>query len=253
MESIMSIAKEYNLKVIEDCAQAHGAMINHRMVGSFGDIGAFSFCQDKIMTTGGEGGMVTTNDKALWQKIWSFKDHGKNFEKVYHIKHPPGFRWLHDSFGTNWRMTEIQAAIGRVQLNKLSHWLMQRRKNANFLTQYFSHIPGLRVTVPPKEFTHSYYKYYVFIKPEKLQPEWSRDRIMQEINQRNVTCLVGSCSEVYAEDAFKKNGFIYNTQAVAKTLGETSLMFLVSPTLTEEDMKKTAIVTESVMRMATQP
>jgi dTDP-4-amino-4,6-dideoxygalactose transaminase len=119
MDPIMSLAAEYDLKIIEDCAQAHGATYKGRPVGSIGHIGAWSFCQDKIMTTGGEGGMVTTNDRELWSKMWSFKDHGKSWEAVYEREHAPGFRWLHESFGTNWRMMEVQAVIGRIQLRRM--------------------------------------------------------------------------------------------------------------------------------------
>ena len=115
MQPIMELAREKNIRVIEDCAQAHGARYQGRSVGSLGDVAAWSFCQDKIMTTGGEGGMVTTNDQGLWSVMWSFKDHGKSWEAVYERDHPPGFRWVHDSFGTNWRMTEMQAAIGRIR------------------------------------------------------------------------------------------------------------------------------------------
>ncbi|HSW70445.1 MAG TPA: DegT/DnrJ/EryC1/StrS family aminotransferase, partial [Gammaproteobacteria bacterium] len=149
MPRILQLAKQYNLKVIEDCAQAHGARINNQPVGSFGHIAAFSFCQDKIITTGGEGGMITTNDKTLWEKVWSFKDHGKAYEKVYQKAHPPGFRWLHDSFGTNWRMTEMQAAIGRVQLKKLPRWLALRQRNAAILIESFQNLAVLRLPLPP--------------------------------------------------------------------------------------------------------
>ena len=251
MVSIMALANQYGLKIIEDCAQSHGAMIQNKQVGAWGDIAAFSFCQDKIITTGGEGGMITTSDEMIWQKIWSFKDHGKNYNKVYHQEHPPGFRWLHDSFGTNWRMTEIQAAIGRVQLRKLTDWLSIRRKNAAILTEKFINNDALRVTIPPQHVSHAYYKYYVFVRPEKLGPGWHRDKIMQEINARGVPCFVGSCSEIYAEQAFKNIADFYATRPVAKELGETSLMFLVSPTLTIEDMQKTADTTRNVLALAT--
>ena len=110
---------ERGIKVVEDCAQAHGATYKGRPIGSLGDVAAFSFCQDKIMTTAGEGGMVTTNSDELWNTMWSLKDHGKSYDAVYHREHAPGFRWLHESFGTNWRLTEIQSAIGRLQLRKL--------------------------------------------------------------------------------------------------------------------------------------
>ncbi|MGP1613939.1 MAG: DegT/DnrJ/EryC1/StrS family aminotransferase, partial [Pollutimonas bauzanensis] len=106
MDPIMALASEHGLYVIEDCAQAHGAQYKGRSVGSIGHIGAWSFCQDKIMTTGGEGGMATTNDRALWSRMWSLKDHGKSWDAIYQREHKPGFRWLHESFGTNWRMME---------------------------------------------------------------------------------------------------------------------------------------------------
>lgn len=130
MDPIMALADKHGIKVIEDCAQAHGARYKGRSVGCIGHIGAWSFCQDKIMTTGGEGGMVTTNDEALWRSMWAFKDHGKSYEAVYERQHPPGFRWVHESFGTNWRMIEMQAAIGRIQLQRMPHWTAQRASNA---------------------------------------------------------------------------------------------------------------------------
>jgi dTDP-4-amino-4,6-dideoxygalactose transaminase len=251
MEAIISLANKYNLKVIEDCAQAHGAMFKGRHVGSWSDVAAFSFCQDKIITTGGEGGMITTNNNLIWEKIWSFKDHGKNYDKVYH-QHPVGFRWLHDSFGTNWRMTEIQAAIGRLQLKKLPHWLQIRKRNATILTQRFKNIASLRVTVPVENIIHAYYKYYVFIQPDLLRPDWDRDRIMQEVNAMGVLCFAGSCSEIYLEQAFKNiNVTSTKPKLIAKFLGETSLMFLVHPTLSEANMENMADALVKVIKKAT--
>ncbi len=239
MEAISALAKKHQLKIIEDCAQAHGALFHGRPVGSWGEIGAFSFCQDKIITTGGEGGMIVTDDERLWQKIWAFKDHGKNYSKVYHQKHPPGFRWLHDSFGTNWRMTEIQAAIGRLQLKKLPAWLALRQRNADILTRSWKNQPGLSVFQPGPDLRHAYYKYYAFVGPQFLKAGWDRDRIMREINERGVACYSGSCSEVYLEGAFRQAPVV-PSKPVAKKLGETSLMFLIHPTLTEADMQRVA-------------
>lgn len=238
MDPIMALAQENGLKVIEDCAQAHGATYKGRMVGSIGDVGAFSFCQDKIMTTGGEGGMLTTNDTALWERAWAFKDHGKNYDAVYRRKHPVGFRWLHESFGTNWRMTEMQAAIGRIVLKKLDAWVAQRRLFAETLTQCFSAICGLRVTIPPPDiYSHSYYKYYTFVRPESLPEGLSRDLIIEKLNTQGIPCFSGSCSEIYREKAFLSAGLGPSRRLpVAKKLGETSLMFLVHPTLRDEDM-----------------
>lgn len=252
MESILKLAHKYHLKVIEDCAQAHGAMVDNRSVGAWGDVAAFSFCQDKIMTTGGEGGMITTHDKAIWQKIWEMKDHGKSYQKVYHQKHPPGFRWLHDTFGTNWRMTEMQATIGRIQLKKLPHWLKIRKRNAEILTKSFKDVPSLRVTIPPPNVKHAYYKYYVFLNQKTLKPNWNRDKLMLELASRDTPCFAGSCSEIYLEQAFANSDLKPTSpKPVAKSLGDSSLMFLTHPTLTENDMQKVADALLEVLELAT--
>jgi hypothetical protein len=250
MDPILALAAQHGLKVVEDCAQAVGATYKGRLVGSMGDVGAFSFCQDKIMTTAGEGGMVTTNSDDLWQKMWAYKDHGKSYDAVYRKQHPPGYRWLHESFGTNWRMTEVQSAIGRVVLRKLGHWLRTRRSHAERLTECFAKLPGLRVTCPPAHVDHAYYKYYVFIRPEELQHSWSRDRIVDAINAEGVPCFTGSCSEIYLEKAFPPDWRPMGRLAVARDLGETSLMFLVHPTLTDEATHATCTVVKKVMEAA---
>lgn len=251
MDSILDLAQKHGLKVIEDCAQCHGATYKGRPVGSLGDVAAFSFCQDKIMTTGGEGGMLTTNDESIWRRAWEFKDHGKSYDAVYNRQHPSGFRWLHESFGTNWRLTEMQSAIGRIQLRKLPEWTRTRQRNAAILTERLSQIPALRVTTPPPEIGHAYYKYYVFVRPECLLSGWDRDRIMAAINADGIPCYSGSCSEIYLEEAFANTGWAPKTRLpIARELGETSLMFLVHPTLTEADIHKTCDVIGSVMRAA---
>jgi len=251
MDPIIALAQDKEIFVIEDCAQAHGAQYKNQSVGSMGHISAWSFCQDKIITTGGEGGMVTTNDKDLWSFMWSYKDHGKSWESVYEKEHPPGFRWLHDSFGTNYRMLEIQAAIGRIQLTKMYHWHQQRLQNANQIWETARRIPGLRSPIVPDHMEHAAYKCYIFVEPERLKSDWSRDRIMAEINSYGVPCYSGSCSEVYLEKAFDGSGFRpAHRLANAKELGETSLMFLVHPTLTDNDMQKTCDSIKKVMSHA---
>jgi dTDP-4-amino-4,6-dideoxygalactose transaminase len=239
MDAIMALAKEFNLKVIEDCAQAHGAIYKGRQVGSIGHVAAFSFCQDKIISTGGEGGMMTTNDEAVWERAWAYKDIGRSYDAVYRREHPPGFRWLTESFGTNWRLTEMQSAIGRLQLQKLDGWIEKRHQYAAMLTQVFSTIPAVRVTLPPSGIRHAYYKYYVFVEADRLLPNWSRDRIIDELNTLGVPCFSGSCSEIYLEKAFDTLPTKPTKRlSVAKELGETSLMFLVHPTLTEKYMNE---------------
>ena len=251
MDPIMALAKEHGLYVIEDCAQAHGATYKGCSVGSIGHVGAWSFCQDKIMTTGGEGGMVTTNDPALWSRMWSYKDHGKSWEAVYERQHPPGFRWLHESFGTNWRMTELQAVIGRIQLHRMPVWRAERLRNAYQIWRAATNLRGLRVPAIPEWAGHGAYKCYVFVEPDKLKPGWNRDRIMNEINQRGVPCFSGSCSEVYLEKAFDGTGWRPAERLpVAQELGETSLMFLVHPGLEGEQMDRTCAAIDEVMRLA---
>ena len=243
MDEILDIANENNLYVIEDCAQAHGAKYKGKSVGSFGQIGCWSFCQDKIMTTGGEGGMVTTNDETLWRRMWEYKDHGKSYEAVYHLKQPKGFKWLHESFGTNWRMTEIQAAIGRIQLTRMPEWHERRLNNANMIWNAAKKCKGIRVPNIPDYIEHAGYKCYVFIDAGfKI-----RDKMMSQINKKGIPCYSGSCSEVYLEKAFDNKKFrpkkrLHN----AKKLGETSLMFLIHPTLTKVEIQNTCKVLTEV-------
>ena len=255
MDGIMALAEQHHLYVIEDCAQAHGATYKGRSVGSIGHIGAWSFCQDKIMTTGGEGGMVTTNDEQLWRKMWAYKDHGKSYAAVYETEHPAGYRWLHESFGTNWRMTEMQAVIGRIQLTRMAEWTAKRTAHAHAILDtcaqwqekgYLS-VPRLEESAQFADSTHAYYKLYVYVQSDNLPSDWSRDRIIQEINELGVPCFSGSASEVYLEKAFDNTGLRPETRLpIAKQLGETSLMFLVHPTLTTDEIQQSVQVIDSV-------
>jgi dTDP-4-amino-4,6-dideoxygalactose transaminase len=264
MDPIMALAAQHGLKVIEDCAQAHGARYKGRPVGSIGHVGAWSFCQDKIMTTGGEGGMVTTNDEALWRAMWSFKDHGKSYEAVYERQHAPGFRWLHESFGTNWRMLEMQAVIGRIQLARMPEWAAARKRNADAIwaaCREFSamRVPQVKCASCPgachaavASCEHAHYKCYAYVQPERLADGWSRDRIVETITAEGVPCYQGSCSEVYLEKAFDGTGWRPEARLpVAKLLGETSVMFLVHPTLTQSQIDNTCEVIRKVMVQAT--
>ena len=252
MDGIMDLANEFNLYVIEDCSQAHGAMYKDKSVGSIGNIGCWSFCQDKIMTTGGEGGMVTTNDKSLWSKMWSYKDHGKSYEAVYERKHPEGFRWVNESFGTNWRMTEMQGAIGRIQLKRMHDWHAKRSANANEIWNTSKQCKGLRVPNIPDYIKHAAYKCYVFVELKELKDGWGRDKIIKELNTLGVPCYSGACPEVYLEKAFDNTGLRPKEKLVnTKELGESSLMFLVHPTLTKNEIKQTCNAIISVMNLAT--
>ncbi|MDX8410926.1 MAG: DegT/DnrJ/EryC1/StrS family aminotransferase [Mariprofundaceae bacterium] len=252
MGELMALATKHGLKVIEDCAQALGAVYGGQLVGSFGDAAAFSFCQDKIMSTGGEGGMLLLRDEAAWRRAWAFKDHGKSYDAVHHQTHPPGHRWYCHSFGTNWRLTEMQAAIGRRQLAKLPEWLNIRRSHAAILQKRLSGLAGLRVPTPSEHVRPAYYRFYAFVQPERLRRGWNRDRIVEEITSRGAPCFQGSCGEIYREKAFASAGLQPPERlAVARELHEQSLASLVHPTLSAESIKETARTAEQVMLEAT--
>lgn len=247
MEGFMALAEQHGLFVIEDCAQAHGATYKGKPVGGLGHVGCWSFCQDKIMSTGGEGGMVTCNDRELWSRMWSFKDHGKSWDAVYEREHPPGFRWLHESVGTNWRLTEMQSAIGRIQLQRMRDWTAARQANCQAIWNTAASLPGLRVPEIPADIGHAGYKCYVFVDEKTVQGDVAavRDRIMNAMVAAGVPCFSGSCSEVYREKAFTDLGLGPEERLpVAKALGESSLMFLVHPTLTQDEIAKTCKVLE---------
>ena len=252
MKSIMAYAKKNNLVVIEDCAQAHGAEINSKKVGSYGDAAAFSFCQDKIMTTCGEGGMVLFKKKAQYIKAWSFKDHGKNYAAVHKKDNSVGFKWLIESFGSNYRMTEIQSAVGRLQLKKLNRWTKVRRKNADILDKHFKSFNAyVRVPSIPKNIKHARYKYYIYINSNMLKKNFTRDKIIKEFTKNNVPCFSGSCSEIYQEKAFIKSGLKPKKRyPIAKELGETSLTFLIDPTVTEKDLLHLCKVSKNIFSKA---
>lgn len=253
MDGILALAQPRGIRVVEDCAQAHGAKIGDRMAGSIGDIGAWSFCQDKIMSTGGEGGMVTTNDVALWSAMWSFKDHGKSWEAVYERAHPPGFRWVHEQFGTNWRMLEMQSTIGRIQLRRMADWTARRTVIARQLQAVLAAFPNsVRAPLPPEGMTHAFYRLYAYVCPEGLKPGWDRDRIIAEITALNVPAYQGSCSEVYLEKAFDNTPWRPKTRLpIARELGETSLMFLTHPTITDAEVAKMCDAVRAVLKQAT--
>jgi dTDP-4-amino-4,6-dideoxygalactose transaminase len=245
LDEILQFAADSGIYVVEDCAQAHGAKYKGKSVGSFGHVSAWSFCQDKIMTTGGEGGMVTTNDRDLWTDMWSYKDHGKSWSAVYETQHAPGFRWLHESIGSNYRMNEMQAVLGRIQLQRMPQWNKARLRNANAIWDECRKVDWLRVPYIPEDVTHAAYKAYVFIDEEKLPASWSREKILDLFSDARVPVATGSCSEIYLEKAFSDN---YPTTKcpVSEELGRTSLMFLVHPTLSDQEITKTTAAIRSI-------
>jgi dTDP-4-amino-4,6-dideoxygalactose transaminase len=250
LAELLLLAEANDIRVVEDCAQAHGARYFDEPVGCFGDIAAWSFCQDKILTTGGEGGAITTSDLSLWRRCWEFKDHGLNVSTVQQPKRGHGFRWLHDSFGTNARMTEVQAAIGRLQLHKLGRWVERRQANANALLGVLRELDGIRVEDPPAHVTHSYYRFYAHVRPEALREHWDRDRVVAAINAEGIPCAHGGCTEIYRERAFQKVPGVPERLPVAARLGSTSLVLPVHPNLEMSDVTDISRVVAKVMREA---
>lgn len=253
MDGFKALIAGRDIKLIEDCAQAHGTLYKGRPVGGLGDVAAWSFCQDKIMSTGGEGGMVTTNDTLLWDRMWSFKDHGKSYDAVYNRTHGQGFRWLHESFGTNWRLTEMQSAIGRIQLSMMPEWGQKRQKNAARIIKALIEFACMRVPQIDSGTAsqHAFYKLYGHVVPANLAQGWTRDRIVEEINMMGVPCMQGTCSEVYLEKAFDGSSLRpAKPLPVAKELGETSIMFLVHPTLSKDNIDTTVHAIRTVLSQA---
>lgn len=251
MNPIMALADKHDLKVIEDCAQAHGARYRGRSIGAIGHIGAWSFCQDKIMTTGGEGGMVTTNDPALWDFMWSYKDHGKTWRSFFDEAPGPAVPWQFGRFGSNYRMIEMQAAIGLIQLERMAGWTARRTEIALKLAEACAPYSAVRVPLPREDITHAWYRFYAFVRPDHLAEGWTRDRIIEEINALGVPCFHGSASEVYLEAAFDGTGWRPPQRLpVARQLGETSIAFLTHPTLTDDEVARTAEAIRTVLGRA---
>ena len=251
MNPLQDLASKHNLYLVEDCAQAHGARYNGQRVGSFGICSAFSFCQDKIITTGGEGGILLTDDESIWRRAWEYKDHGKSWSAVSSKDHPAGFRWLHESFGSNWRMTEMQAGIGRCQLRKLSDWLTIRRRNSLQLAAGLRSVRGLITPMPPSNIEHAWYKFYTFIDLSCLKSDWNQPRVIDAINAEGIPCMSGTCSEIYREKAFTNLGCYRGLSTpVAQNYSKSSLMFHVHPNISELEISATIAAIRKVMAVA---
>jgi dTDP-4-amino-4,6-dideoxygalactose transaminase len=243
LDPILKFAKKNKIFLIEDCSQAHGAVYKGKKVGSFGNISTWSFCQDKIISTGGEGGMISTNNEKLWLKIWSLKDHGKNYKSVFYKKHKIGFKWLHDELGSNYRMTEMQAAIGREQLKLLDKQIKKRNFIANLyingLKNYYQRYnvlekPDFKCQACPfkqnekkcNKCVHAFYRLNIFVIKNKIE----QNQLLKSISKKKINCGVGSCPEIYREKIFKKLKLYPKKRLLnAKLLGETSIMFPIDP------------------------
>lgn len=248
MVGIMALAQRYGLLVIEDCAQSFGASIDGKMLGAFGDAAAFSFCQDKIVSTGGEGGLVMFADDAAWSRAWSFKDHGKSYDRVFD-QHEAGYRWVHQSIGTNARMTEMQAAIGLVQLPKVEGWVERRNMIADRLASALSAFSCVRVPAVPDQHLHARYRLEFTVDEAQLRPGWTRDRIMTALNAEGIASNVGTCPEIYREEAFS-GAQTYPRLPNAARLATSSLVLLTHPTIDERYIQACESAIDKVFGMA---
>jgi len=258
MDPILKFVKKNKILLIEDCSQAHGAIYKGKKVGSFGDISTWSFCQDKIISTGGEGGMISTNNKRLWLKLWSLKDHGKNYKSVYFKNHKTGFKWLHDEIGSNYRMTEIQAVIGREQLKSLDKQIKKRNLIAklyiNGLEDYYIKYkifkkPNFKyqtyLSKKNNHNVHAFYRLNLFINKNKNKI--IQNKLIQQFNKYKINCGVGACPEIYREKIFKKLKLHPKKRLInAKLLGETSIMFPINP---NASIKKVKIEINSIKKV----
>ena len=251
LDPILKFVKKKKFFLIEDCSQAHGAVYKNKKVGSFGHVSTWSFCQDKIISTGGEGGMISTNNRRLWLKLWSLKDHGKNYKSVFGKKHKTGFKWLHNDFGSNYRMTEMQAVIGREQLKSLDKQIKKRNLIANLylngLKDYYSKHDILKkpdfkfATFASKQNlkksnynVHAFYRLNLYINKDKI----NQNELIQQLNKNKINCGVGSCPEIYREKIFMKSKFYPKKRLLnAKLLGETSIMFPINPNTSIKKVK----------------
>lgn len=256
MDPIVALANEHDLTVIEDCAQAHDGAYRGRSAGNLGSHAAtFSFCQDKIIPVG-DGGMLVLDDQDAYERAWAYKDHGKSHKKATESGSAPGgasFRWLVDSFGSNWRLDEMSSAVGRVGLRKLPLWHSARTENALRLAKRLSGATNaLRVPLPAPDTTHAFYRLYAYVEPTSLREGWTRDRIIEAVNAEGIAVHYGVCAEVYREAAFEAASLGPSTRLpVAAELHETSLAFHVHPTLTNRDIDDTVAAVAKVMEAAT--
>ena len=244
MVEIVEFARRRGLFVVEDCAQAHGATIGGRSVGTFGDLGCWSFCQDKIISTGGEGGMVTTNSAEYAAKLWCLRDHGKNQLRTLEqrVTLADGrYKYLHDEVGSNFRMSGIQAVIGTIQLKALRQVQMIRYRNARLI---WSSLQELDLIRTPSEFSldrfsesgdlrHAAYKCYFFFEAGQE----FRDRMMKLLIERGVPCGQGACPELYRERAFLGRSSANGNFEGARSLSSSAIALLCDNTVTNTLIK----------------
>jgi dTDP-4-amino-4,6-dideoxygalactose transaminase len=192
MDAIMEIAKKYNLRVIEDCAQAHAAEWKGQKVGSIGDIGCFSFQSSKNLCAG-EGGIITSNDKILADKCWSYHNCGRVHEGAW---------YEHQVLGSNLRMTEWQAAILLAQMERLDEQTKTRNRNALYLAEKLSEIDGIKPQKRDNRITSHAYHLFIFRYDASKFGNNPRSRFLQALSAEGIPCSPGY-NPLYGDDLFK--------------------------------------------------
>ena len=252
MKNILELCKKHKIKIIEDCSQAHGAKIRKKYVGTFGDISVWSFCNDKIISTLGEGGMIGTNNKDLYERIWQLKEIGKVRKLMIKKYKNTAYRWVHNTFGTNLRLTEIQSAVGRMQLKRLKNFIKIRNFNSKKILNNLEKFKSVSVPIIPKKFTHAFYRCYVRIDKKNLKNGWSKYKIIENLIKQGVPCNEGSCSELYREKSFKKFGYIPKKRLKnARKLSESSIAFQVDHSINLNQLQKIIISIKQTFLKAT--
>jgi len=224
MDPIMKIAREHNLYVIEDAAEAHGAEYIGRKVGAIGDIGCFSFYANKIITTG-EGGMLVTNNEEIAERARKLRD------QAYNIKMR---KWLiHDEIGYNYRMTNMQAAIGLAQLERIDTFIKIHRENAQLYNSLLKEIPG--ITLPPEEpwAKNVYWMYTILIDENEFG--MSRDKLMHELEKYGVDTR-SVFYPIHLQPPYKDK-FKNEKYPIAENLSKRGVNLPSGNTLTKEEVE----------------
>ncbi len=222
MDEIIEFSKKYGLKIIWDAAQAHGTKYKGRDVGCFADLACYSFYPTKNMITG-EGGMITTNDAGLAEKCQLLRSHGQK-EKYNHIV-----------LGFNYRMTDVEAAIGLEQLKKLDEFIKKRRLNAACLTKRLSRIDGIVTPFVPEAVEHSYHQYTILLEPDKLN--CSRNDFVNALKEEGIGTAIHYPRPIHKQPAFET---IPNspTLSICEAIAERILSLPVYPGLREEELDR---------------
>ena len=246
MHDIKKLGNKNKIKIIEDCAQAHGASLDNKQVGSFGDVSTWSFCNDKIISTLGEGGMISTNNKKIYDFCKTYINHGSVLQNK---KNSEKFIYNKDYFGTNLRITEIQSIAGLEQLKNLKKVQIKREKMSksyfHIISKYQNYIYSY---FPSRNIKCAWYRFYFFLKTDVKDYQKIRFKIIKNLKRNNLKCFTGSCPEIYLEKSFKKLKNFKVTRLInSKILGQTSIALDINHTLTYTKHKKNVIELKLVL------